>query len=670
MRYPKFMIYILRFGFIGWMLFITTTVHASVLLKVSATNPSEFAERNVVVKSYLPKRIKPEDVIDSDELDVGYDVKREQSYVYKDVILPAQTTVTYSVEIEDIWLIDDEKLNKIQDRFEQLVSELQDSEYAAVSRKIKDTIDGRINEILTRQDEFHIDRVSPIDHIGAYEVNQEILDAVKDDLASLEMMMSILKGGRIDQKSVRNMIEQNLDATAGNKKVMRPPSITYFPRMLPSYMGITEDTSCLVKEAMDGAAGKVSFSKIETVNFKIEVENPSKYERQNIPVQYYLAKEVKALDVIDTGGLDLSFDFGKELYYVFQEEVELEPDEKKTFEVVLNNKWSIDKTYLISLRVYVEGITLALKNFNEFAAASQIKEKVIKDLDNLLERKSSTEFTEQHVTVYREDMEKMDRIRRDISEIENISAQTGIMPGMAIAEREVLCQEDEERSKKGTGTIGGLKLKEIKLMAGTIFRGRSFSTAATWRIILYIIAFLGFITSIFYFINIKQQKSTMFDPLTGAFGKEYISERFREELKIAKGSQNKCSLLVMDVDKFKAINDTYGHAVGDIILKEFVIATRKAIRLTDLVGRFGGDEFLIILPTSEKDTAHKIAQGIAKKIEEHKVKVGNEIFNITTSIGVATYPEDSATAEDMFNKADKAMYEVKKQGGNGVSVFG
>ena len=210
-----------------------------------------------------------------------------------------------------------------------------------------------------------------------------------------------------------------------------------------------------------------------------------------------------------------------------------------------------------------------------------------------------------------------------------------------------------------------------RLLAGTIFKGKNLSTADTWKIIYYIIIFLGVISGVFYYVNIRQQKSTMFDSLTGAFARGYALERFREELRIAKGADNKCSLLVMDIDKFKDINDTHGHAVGDTVLKEFVIAIRKGVRATDLVGRFGGDEFIIILPTGEKAIGLKIAQSIAQIVEGTAIRISPQLtLNITTSIGVATFPEDSGTADDLFDKADQALYEVKKRGGNGAEPFG
>jgi len=231
-------------------------------------------------------------------------------------------------------------------------------------------------------------------------------------------------------------------------------------------------------------------------------------------------------DVIDSGGLELGFDFESGLYHVFADDLSLAPDETRTFEVVLKNKWSLDKAHLFSLKVYAQSIATALEGFKESDRVQKLKEKTMRDIDELMDRKSESEFTEQHVVVYRKDKEKLEEIKKGVRKIEDISLQAGIMPGMAIVEKEMLCEEEEEKRKKGTGTIGGLNIKEIKLMAGTIFKGKSLSTVATWRIIYYIIAFLGTISAVFYFLNIRQRKSTMFDPLTGAFSRGYIFERF------------------------------------------------------------------------------------------------------------------------------------------------
>ena len=293
-----------------------------------------------------------------------------------------------------------------------------------------------------------------------------------------------------------------------------------------------------------------------------------------------------------------------------------------------------------------------------------------------MRKKERGEVTGSRMESFRKDKEKSLEFERIIREIEDILIQAGISPADSLIEQEEYCVKakaeglSKDEMEEGLRGATVLESQKIKSMAGSIFKGKSISGASTFTIINYIIIFLGVISSVFYFINIRQQKSTMFDPLTGAFLRAYILERLREEIKIAKGGNKKCSLLVMDLDKFKNVNDTHGHAVGDTLLKEFVIAMRKGVRATDLIGRFGGDEFIIVLPTSEKKIALKIAESIAEAIENTVVTISPKLsLKMSTSIGVSTYPDDSRTADDLFNKSDKALYEVKKRGGNGAEAY-
>ena len=104
------------------------------------------------------------------------------------------------------------------------------------------------------------------------------------------------------------------------------------------------------------------------------------------------------------------------------------------------------------------------------------------------------------------------------------------------------------------------------------------------------------------------------------------------------------------------------------VLKEFVIIIRKAVRANDRVGRFGGDEFLVILPSADKELTIKIAEQMRILMKEHSFRIKDTVINLTTSIGASVYPEDSLNAADMFNKSDTAMYRVKAKGGDGVEA--
>src|SRR3989338_4885320 len=114
---------------------------AGMKFKISASNPSEFNEQTVSVKSYLPKGIQPDNVIDAGGLEIGYDVKQGQCYVHKEVVFAVKSSVTYVVEIDDIWLMDGAELEKQRAYARQLRDELQDSEYAEVAGQLTEGIE-------------------------------------------------------------------------------------------------------------------------------------------------------------------------------------------------------------------------------------------------------------------------------------------------------------------------------------------------------------------------------------------------------------------------------------------------------------------------------------------------------------------------------------------------
>lgn len=640
----------------------TTSGYASVILKISASNPSSYEARDIPVKSYLPKGIRPEDVINAGDLQIGYDVKRNQCYVHKDLTLEAKASVIYDVEIEDIWLIEQDELDALDNRTDALVSDLRKSQYSEIALQIQKNIRDKMEDILDRQEDALVFKVGPTKHIAVHGTNRKAVAAVQSSINDLERMLSVAEeekkmGGGFDRTRAAKLLEAQR-----------------IKEQILSFGDPDTKVSCLVEESLDVEKEAIVLESPKTVSMKIEFENPSTTKSQIVPLRYFLAKEIYASDIIDAEGLNVGFDFGKGLYYVYNDRVVLEPGEIKEFDVTLNNKWAVDKTKLYGLKVYLENLTRVAEDTTGLETAQEFGRQTLNHIYRLLRLSDPVELTENYVVSYRNNMVEVEDLRQDVQRMEDFLIEGKIEPEIEIMEQEFLCRDSKMMDKGAKDTLGLsgiLKTRRIRLLAGTIFRGKHLSTADTWKIIYYIIIFLGIISSVFYFVNIRQQKSTMFDTLTGAFSRGYALERFREELKIAKGGDKKCSLLVMDIDKFKGINDTHGHTVGDTILKEFVIAIRKGIRATDLVGRFGGDEFIIILPTSEKEKAFKIAESIVRIVEGTAIRVNPQlILSTTTSIGVATFPDDSATAEDLFDKADQALYQVKKRGGNGAEPFG
>ncbi|MFA6079426.1 MAG: diguanylate cyclase, partial [Candidatus Omnitrophota bacterium] len=165
-----------------------------------------------------------------------------------------------------------------------------------------------------------------------------------------------------------------------------------------------------------------------------------------------------------------------------------------------------------------------------------------------------------------------------------------------------------------------------------------------------------------------QKNSALLDPLTGLYNRHYLEQFVPQELKKAQAGNYPLSLLMIDVDKFKKINDSYGHLCGDKALKHAAGIMKKTVRQNDTVIRYAGDEFLILLPGADKDTTSAICKNLLSNIEKNQLTIDKDrVLDITLSIGYAVYPEDSGEQLKLIDMADKALYLSKKQGRNRFS---
>jgi len=159
------------------------------------------------------------------------------------------------------------------------------------------------------------------------------------------------------------------------------------------------------------------------------------------------------------------------------------------------------------------------------------------------------------------------------------------------------------------------------------------------------------------------------DGLTGLYVRRYFLERLDEELNRSRRYGLKFAFLMLDIDNFKNCNDTYGHLVGDVVLREVAQIMRQSVREIDLIARYGGEEFSLVLPETEAEGAKLAAERIRKKVEENIFKAYDEKLKITVSIGLSIYPEDSESAKDLIEKADEALYAAKRSGKNIVCLY-
>ncbi|MBI5145208.1 MAG: GGDEF domain-containing protein [Candidatus Omnitrophica bacterium] len=166
----------------------------------------------------------------------------------------------------------------------------------------------------------------------------------------------------------------------------------------------------------------------------------------------------------------------------------------------------------------------------------------------------------------------------------------------------------------------------------------------------------------------KIQELAIMDSLTGTFSRRYYLERFQEEIKRSKKFKLNFAFLMIDVDHFKGYNDHYGHLSGDAILKEIASGIRENIRQIDFLGRYGGEEFSIILTETDREGARFAAERIRRAIEDKYFKVYDEGLRLTISIGISAFPADAQEQQSLIDKADQALYRAKEEGRNRVCV--
>jgi diguanylate cyclase (GGDEF)-like protein len=165
------------------------------------------------------------------------------------------------------------------------------------------------------------------------------------------------------------------------------------------------------------------------------------------------------------------------------------------------------------------------------------------------------------------------------------------------------------------------------------------------------------------FAQIQQQALT--DPLTGCYNRRSFEMQLDKDLLMARRVQQPLSLVMLDLDSFKHLNDTAGHDAGDAALRRLADCFRKELRGADAAARFGGDEFAVILPNARAEAAVLVAERLRERIEEIVIP---DFGNLTTSIGIASFPQHGNTRTDLFRAADGALYDAKRAGRNCVRV--
>lgn len=167
-------------------------------------------------------------------------------------------------------------------------------------------------------------------------------------------------------------------------------------------------------------------------------------------------------------------------------------------------------------------------------------------------------------------------------------------------------------------------------------------------------------------VSLTEQAMT--DPLTGLYNRRFLWDALTREIAAARRKRVPFSVILFDLDRFKRVNDAFGHDAGDIVIKEVAAVLKASVRGSDIAVRHGGEEFAVLLPETSVDVAAERAERLRQELEQHEIRYGDDKLHITASFGVAENPPGASDAGALMRTVDAAMYSAKAAGRNRLVV--
>jgi diguanylate cyclase (GGDEF)-like protein len=168
--------------------------------------------------------------------------------------------------------------------------------------------------------------------------------------------------------------------------------------------------------------------------------------------------------------------------------------------------------------------------------------------------------------------------------------------------------------------------------------------------------------------NGRLYEISVMDGLTNVYNRRYLTQRLHQEIAYSRRFRHPLTLVMVDIDWFKKINDTYGHQAGDQVLRQVSQLFNRSLREYDVVARYGGEEFALLLPSLEKLSGASVADRLRFHVADAPVRHKDQQISVTASFGVAAFPEDADAADELILRADQALYQAKQRGRNRVAL--
>jgi diguanylate cyclase (GGDEF)-like protein len=193
-----------------------------------------------------------------------------------------------------------------------------------------------------------------------------------------------------------------------------------------------------------------------------------------------------------------------------------------------------------------------------------------------------------------------------------------------------------------------------------------------WNVTLYVLITIVIGSLVVFTVNLFQSKMeamAVVDELTGLFNRRRFYNLFQREIAYAQRYDQPLSLLMIDIDFFKTVNDQYGHPAGDRVIRKLADVMRQEVRAVDVVGRWGGEEFVILLHKTDTQQAYDTAERLREAIAQTQIDIGKKTIQATVSLGVASAPSGNLDMDEMIKQSDQAMYCAKQTGRNRTCIL-
>ena len=322
----------------------------------------------------------------------------------------------------------------------------------------------------------------------------------------------------------------------------------------------------------------------------------------------------------------------------------------------------------------------SIKRFSDLVRQASSEDEVYEILFDILKKKSGItqivvakkEYNDKQLTVFKAmDTEKLQSIKNRITTEENCwAAKTGREFINNGSNNDFDCKDFYSDSASYICLpiiLGGIVSGVIQIQSD---RKNYFSDDLIAEIKVYIDNITPVISNIRLLESLNNMASI--DTLTKAYNRRYLDKYLEEQIKISKENNLHLSVIMIDIDFFKRFNDTYGHDAGDYVLMYFADTLKFNVREDDVVSRYGGEEFIVVLPRTDRRGAYRVAEKLRKKVEEMSLTAINNDNppKITCSLGISVYPLHGNNIDKLIQSADKALYKAKNSGRNRTCIFG